>query len=462
MSCSPPPLSDYDIDPTVLADVTRVVQELMRLQQEQEQEEWELHKACHHHDPLDGISTISRELHDPNALENGDRRDVQVTLLSVHDSQQAAGQQQQQQKQLELQRTAEQAVEDKDIPSSPILLLSSSSSVSSLPSYNTAPILADVSATSSQEPLPLQATGSFRLEGSAIENQDANTSKSQQPALLLSLPESSSTSGPDQTYNNLLPGQKTPTRSTKSVKDPTTNPDEENHQYFSHPPPTTQKNNDTKNAWAATSELAEPVTPQKLTGGNNNHSKNNYPGLNSDHDIKNIIQEIKEATQANTHYQSAEAAITTIIPRTVPAAPTRPRRKKALLIGINYFGDPNQLLGCINDSRDVFGFLNGYYGFRYQDTIILTDDQIYEDKRPTGANIRYWMKWLVKDAEPQDSLFFHYAGKQSTKCIALFDCRTICMCFGKMGLSLISLLCAEYRPRWTDQGLLVQRQSRAL
>ncbi|KAI8599934.1 peptidase C14 [Dissophora ornata] len=92
-------------------------------------------------------------------------------------------------------------------------------------------------------------------------------------------------------------------------------------------------------------------------------------------------------------------------------SPTRPRRKRALLIGINYFGDPNQLLGCINDTRDVFGFLNGYFGFRYQDTIMLTDDQIYEDKRPTGANIRYWMKWLIKDAEPHDSLFFHYAGK---------------------------------------------------
>lgn len=101
-----------------------------------------------------------------------------------------------------------------------------------------------------------------------------------------------------------------------------------------------------------------------------------------------------------------------IVPRPLaPPRPARQPRKKALLIGINYFGDPNQLLGCINDTRDVFGFLSGHFSFRYQDTVMLTDDQIYEDKRPTGANIRYWMKWLVKDAEPQDSLFFHYAGQ---------------------------------------------------
>ncbi|GJJ72641.1 metacaspase-1 [Entomortierella parvispora] len=414
MSCSPPPPSDCDIDPTVLADVTRVVQELMRLQLQQEQEERELHKAHHHHDPLDGISTVSRELDGANALENADRQGVQVTLMSVHDS--LTEEQQllllQQQEQHELQETVEQIVEDEDIPSSPILLLSSCSSVSSLSSYNTAPILADVSATYSQEPLPLSSpqlqAEAFRLEDSAIEPQDTNTSKSLQPSLLLSLPEGSTTSGLEQAYNNLPPGQKTPTRSTKSVIDPSSNPEEESHQYFSHPPPTTQKNNDTKNTWTATSELAEEQASQTLTeiGGYNNSGSDNYPGLNSDYDIKNIIQEIKEA---NTLYQSAEAAITTVIPRTVPT-PTRPHRKKALLIGINYFGDPNQLLGCINDSRDVFGFLNGYYGFRYQDTIILTDDQIYEDKRPTGANIRYWMKWLVKDAEPQDSLFFHYAG----------------------------------------------------
>ncbi|KAH7042404.1 caspase domain-containing protein [Linnemannia elongata] len=143
-----------------------------------------------------------------------------------------------------------------------------------------------------------------------------------------------------------------------------------------------------------------------------------------DHDNDTIPQGSKDSAHAATKANSlkpgslgavpskgAAPSSTAVVPRVIPLPPTRPRRKKALLIGINYFGDPNQLLGCINDTRDVFGFLNGYYGFRYQDTIMLTDDQIYEDKRPTAANIRYWMKWLVKDAEPQDSLFFHYAGR---------------------------------------------------
>lgn len=445
MSSSQPPLSDCEIDPTVLADVTRVVQELMRLQQEQELEEREQLKAKHHHnhDPLDGISTISREFHDPDALEHADRQDVQETLLPLHDSQQEQREEEeeeQRQEQHELLGTMEQVVEDDDMPTSPILLLSSSSSVSSLSSYNTAPILANASASPSMASLPLPVysstsassppqqvpTGAFQLEGSAISHQDLDCillSKSQ--PLSLSQPEINGAPTLDQTYNSLLPGQKTPTRSTTSSKGPTTNREEDDHQYFSHPPPATQKNNDTKKTWVPSIAQAEPTL--SLTNTEVKTSKGSYPGLSSDSDIENIIQEIKDATftiassgDANA-VSSAEADSALIVPRPVPAAPTRPRRKKALLIGINYFGDPNQLLGCINDSRDVFGFLNGYYGFRYQDTVILTDDQIYEDKRPTGANIRYWMKWLVKDAEPQDSLFFHYAGKQQRKASSDFS-----------------------------------------
>lgn len=42
--------------------------------------------------------------------------------------------------------------------------------------------------------------------------------------------------------------------------------------------------------------------------------------------------------------------------------------------------------------------------------VILTDDQQNPMSQPTKANILRAMHWLVKDAEPNDSLFFHYSG----------------------------------------------------
>ena len=82
---------------------------------------------------------------------------------------------------------------------------------------------------------------------------------------------------------------------------------------------------------------------------------------------------------------------------------------KALLIGINYFGRRFELRGCINDARGMSQFLLGY-GFRYDDMVILTDDQPNPISQPTKDNMLRAMRWLVKDSQPHDSLFFHYSG----------------------------------------------------
>jgi len=42
--------------------------------------------------------------------------------------------------------------------------------------------------------------------------------------------------------------------------------------------------------------------------------------------------------------------------------------------------------------------------------VLLTDDQQNPMSQPTKANILRAMHWLVKDAQPNDSLFFHYSG----------------------------------------------------
>ncbi|KAF9355175.1 Ca(2+)-dependent cysteine protease [Mortierella sp. AD094] len=85
-------------------------------------------------------------------------------------------------------------------------------------------------------------------------------------------------------------------------------------------------------------------------------------------------------------------------------------RKRALFIGINYFGQRNELRGCINDVRNIKTFIIRQFGFREEDTITLTDDQKDPTRIPTKANMLTAMQWLVRDARPNDSFFFHYSG----------------------------------------------------
>jgi hypothetical protein len=52
-------------------------------------------------------------------------------------------------------------------------------------------------------------------------------------------------------------------------------------------------------------------------------------------------------------------------------------------------------------------FLVKYHGFHPNETVLLTEDHEDERGRPTRKNIFDAMKWLVQDAHPNDSLFFH-------------------------------------------------------
>lgn len=86
--------------------------------------------------------------------------------------------------------------------------------------------------------------------------------------------------------------------------------------------------------------------------------------------------------------------------------------KLALLIGINYYKNPeNQLNGCINDINEIktlllkFGFLNN-------NIVILTDNLtgLFE---PTKANILTQINVLVKKVKSGDTVFVHYSGHGS-------------------------------------------------
>ncbi|KAI3404294.2 casA [Candida oxycetoniae] len=84
-------------------------------------------------------------------------------------------------------------------------------------------------------------------------------------------------------------------------------------------------------------------------------------------------------------------------------------RKKALLVGINYIGTSNELKGPINDVNNVENFLLRH-GFSSDNIVKLTDNQRIQRAIPTRKNILDAIQWLVKDAKPNDSLFFHFSG----------------------------------------------------
>ncbi|KAF9807954.1 hypothetical protein IEO21_07989 [Rhodonia placenta] len=97
-------------------------------------------------------------------------------------------------------------------------------------------------------------------------------------------------------------------------------------------------------------------------------------------------------------------------PKSKPTFSKCTGRKKALCIGINYKGQHNELHGCINDARNVQRFLIKHYNYQAENIFMLTDDTPNLHHQPTRANIIDAMRWLVRDAQPHDSLFLHYSG----------------------------------------------------
>ncbi|KAF2111006.1 peptidase C14, caspase domain-containing protein [Lophiotrema nucula] len=88
------------------------------------------------------------------------------------------------------------------------------------------------------------------------------------------------------------------------------------------------------------------------------------------------------------------------------------RRKKSLLIGINYWGSKHQLQGCHADIDNIAEYLS-YRGYAndHQSRVILSDMPgvpYTSPYFPTGRNILQAMDWLV--SEPNCTLFMHYSG----------------------------------------------------
>ncbi|KAL9187784.1 hypothetical protein ACHAXT_006162 [Thalassiosira profunda] len=82
--------------------------------------------------------------------------------------------------------------------------------------------------------------------------------------------------------------------------------------------------------------------------------------------------------------------------------------RKALFVGINYYGQQGELRGCINDVKNIKSYLTSNY--RIDEVMVLTDDTKDPNCRPTRQNILNAFRWLRKGAQAGDSLIFHYSG----------------------------------------------------
>lgn len=90
-------------------------------------------------------------------------------------------------------------------------------------------------------------------------------------------------------------------------------------------------------------------------------------------------------------------------------------RRRALLIGINYYGTQAALCGCINDAKNMQQLLlqQGYPNDS-EHMLLLTDDRSNpSNHQPTGQNISKAFRWLLQGVAKGDMLFFHYSGHGS-------------------------------------------------
>ncbi|KAI4837175.1 metacaspase-1 [Plasmodium brasilianum] len=90
-------------------------------------------------------------------------------------------------------------------------------------------------------------------------------------------------------------------------------------------------------------------------------------------------------------------------------------KKKALLIGINYYGSKDELKGCTNDTVRMKNLLVSKYNFydSSMNIVRLIDNENDPNYRPTRRNILSAITWLTKENKAGDILFFLYSGHGS-------------------------------------------------
>jgi hypothetical protein len=152
----------------------------------------------------------------------------------------------------------------------------------------------------------------------------------------------------------------------------------------------------------------------KIASGTSLASAGTLAGLSSPPLTSNGVAPASATISATTsHVQSIVSNITS----TMYLKPSEPPRKKlALLIGINYARDPAaKLNGCVNDTNYVKRMLKETYGFADNDIYHLTDPVQPGSAAPTKANIVNHLRKMVEFARREGpcDLFLEYSGHGS-------------------------------------------------
>ncbi|EMD32349.1 hypothetical protein CERSUDRAFT_118723 [Gelatoporia subvermispora B] len=98
------------------------------------------------------------------------------------------------------------------------------------------------------------------------------------------------------------------------------------------------------------------------------------------------------------------------IPRLLGVSNNIGPKRKALCIGINYFGQKTPLEGCVNDARNFANYLITCRNYPPGSILLLTDDIPDPRCRPTKTNICNGIRCLVADAQAEERLCFYYSG----------------------------------------------------
>ncbi|CAE7209927.1 pca1 [Symbiodinium natans] len=106
---------------------------------------------------------------------------------------------------------------------------------------------------------------------------------------------------------------------------------------------------------------------------------------------------------------STAAPVPSVAP---PSQVTLTGRRKSLLVGINYFGTQNELHGCVSDVQRMLPLLDqlGFPSNAESRRVMVDTPDWPQQLHPTLANMRQGIAWLTQDAQPGDSLLFHYSG----------------------------------------------------
>ena len=116
-----------------------------------------------------------------------------------------------------------------------------------------------------------------------------------------------------------------------------------------------------------------------------------------------VAQYNRDAAALGDAFNKNKIVVQNYNPATIKPA----KRKKALLIGINYIGTTNELFGCNNDVTSIKERITPA-GF--SDISVITD---LTPKKPTRAIILEEFKRLLSTSQSDDLLFFCYSGHGS-------------------------------------------------